>query len=161
MEDAYLCGLLHDIGEARIYRVLSEIEGTHDAAEVDRLVKRHHASAGAQVARTWGLPEAVVAVCERHHDPGSADRPEIRVVMLADIVTDALEKGGKPVVPEFLRGVTPDVVEAVRIRVADKLARLDVNEDTSKDSTSGPARIASRVMRAVQPNAEAGEVARK
>ena len=65
------------------------------------------------------------------------------------------------VVPEFLKGVTPDIVEAVRIRVADKLARLDVNDDTSKDSTSGPARIASRVMRAVQPNAEGGEAARK
>lgn len=151
VEDAYLCGLLHDIGEARIYRVLSEIEGAHDPTEVKRLVETHHAAAGAQVARTWGLPEAVVSVCERHHDPAFVDRLEVRVVMLADLVTEALEKSRKPHLPEHLRSIPEDLVEAVRARVVDKLARLDANEDTSKDSTSGPARIASRVMRAVSP----------
>ncbi len=150
-EDAYLCGLLHDIGEARIYRVLSELPGPHDPAEVARIVRKHHAAAGAQVARTWGLPEAVVSVCERHHDPDSVDRPEVRIVMVADVVTDALERSARAVIPSHLVGVTEDLIEAVRIRVADRLARLDVGEDASKDSSSGPARIASRVMRAVQP----------
>ncbi len=88
-EDAYLCGLLHDLGEGRIYRVLSELDGTHPIERVKALVEKHHARAGAEVARTWGLPQAVVEACESHHQPSAAVTDRVRIIMIADCISEA------------------------------------------------------------------------
>ena len=87
-EDAYLCGLLHDIGEARIWRVLGEMHGVENAEEVAVLVARHHARAGAEVARAWALPSEVAEACEEHHDPPRRVNDRIRLVMVADIIAE-------------------------------------------------------------------------
>ncbi len=84
-EHAYLAGLLHDIGEARIYRVLSKIAHAPETGpELERLVTAHHATAGAEVGRAWRLPKEIIEVCLSHHGPPKEAPPTVRVVMAGE-----------------------------------------------------------------------------
>jgi HD-like signal output (HDOD) protein len=91
----YLCGLLHDIGEARIYRILAAYpEPPEGLAGVRDLVARHHCRAGADLALAWRLPEPIIEACAHHHDdPGTASQL-VRMVMMADILVGLLDLDG-------------------------------------------------------------------
>ncbi len=83
-EHAYLWGLLANIGEARIYRILGRMRTALEPGPVlEALVFRHHAHAGADVARAWNLPVQIVDVCTRHHDDVRKVPEHVRVVMAA------------------------------------------------------------------------------
>lgn len=93
----YMCGLLHDIGEARIYRILDGMKEKADPKQVEHLVRKYHESAGAEVAMAWKLPTEIVDSCAAHHDAAAAATPHVRLVMLADCVVEALQvEGEKP-----------------------------------------------------------------
>lgn len=81
---AFLCGLLHDIGRARCWRLLSSRRGPVDMVEANEAVDSLHARAGAELARVWRLPDEVVESCRLHHDPSDRDYP--RLVAAADAV---------------------------------------------------------------------------
>lgn len=87
----YMSGLLHDIGEARIYRILDGLKQRGDDALVQSLVRKYHESAGAEVAMAWKLPTEIVDACAAHHDRAAAATPHVRLVMIADCVVAALE----------------------------------------------------------------------
>jgi putative nucleotidyltransferase with HDIG domain len=87
----YMSGLLHDIGESRVYRILDGISHSCSPAFVDALVKKYHESAGAEVAMAWKLPTEIVDACAAHHDPAAAATPHVRLVMIADCIVNALE----------------------------------------------------------------------
>jgi putative nucleotidyltransferase with HDIG domain len=87
----YMSGLLHDIGESRIYRILDGLKLPTNPALVASLVQKYHESAGAEVAMAWKLPTEIVDACAAHHDPSAAANPHVRLVMLADCVVAALE----------------------------------------------------------------------
>ncbi len=90
----YLIGLLHDIGEALVVRLLGEQAGEplpEDALTL--LVERHHARAGAQVLRLWRVPDEVVAVALGHHEPGPPKTEAIRLARISDAVCDAIRTG--------------------------------------------------------------------
>jgi len=95
----YMCGLLHDIGEARVFRILAaQPKPKEGMALVNELVMRYHTTAGAEVARAWKLPGDIVDVCAAHHDDEAAESFPVRLTMLADLVVQALEaaKKGEP-----------------------------------------------------------------
>jgi diguanylate cyclase (GGDEF)-like protein len=85
-EPAYLCGLLHNLGEARVLRILAglptPIEGMR---AVHELVDRYHAHAGASLAEKWNLHSDIVQACALHHEPKHAESRPVRVAMLADV----------------------------------------------------------------------------
>lgn len=110
-DDAYLCGLLHDIGIARIYRALSQISVPQPPQVVADLIAKHHERAGVEIAKAWGLPEIVQRACARHHDIDVAQDNFGRLMLAADVIADAAE--GRPL---------PD---------AGFLARLDLTEATA------------------------------
>jgi putative nucleotidyltransferase with HDIG domain len=87
----YMSGLLHDIGESRIYRILDGISAPSSPALVASLVKKYHESAGAEVAMAWKLPTEIVDACAAHHDSAAAATPHVRLVMIADCIVNALE----------------------------------------------------------------------
>jgi putative nucleotidyltransferase with HDIG domain len=87
----YMSGLLHDIGEARIYRILDGVKLPADPELVASLVSRYHESAGAEIAMAWKLPTEIVDACAAHHDPAAAANPHVRLVMIADCVVAALD----------------------------------------------------------------------
>jgi HD-like signal output (HDOD) protein len=84
--DAYLCGLLHDIGESRVYRILSESKVAPQPEEVSALVQKYHPRAGAELAMRWALPDEIVQVCRRHEERGTASSDQLRLVRVADLL---------------------------------------------------------------------------
>lgn len=116
----YMSGLLHDIGEARIYRILDGLPNrVSDAKLVTDLVQRYHSAAGAEVAMAWKLPTEIVDACAAHHDPQAASVPHVRLVMIADAVVEALEAGRTPNLERFESllvdaGVARRIIESTR-----------------------------------------------
>jgi len=58
---------------------------------VEELVQKYHASAGAEVARTWKLPGDIVDVCAAHHDEAAKESFPVRLAMVADLCVAAIE----------------------------------------------------------------------
>ncbi len=99
--DAYLCGLLHDIGESRIYRILSEGKLHPAPGEVAVLVDKYHPRAGAELAMRWALPDEIVQVCRRHEETGPPTSDQLRLVRVADLVLPFVtEPSEKPELPQ-------------------------------------------------------------
>jgi HD-like signal output (HDOD) protein len=135
-EEAFLCGLLHDVGEPAVLQLASDLAQKHGlklddataASELDRL----HQRVGGMIARSWRLSPLVTAAAEAHHRKLNADSPHdmVSVVQLADTLADALLRKEE---------MTPSNVEALPsanalrltpARVATLLARRDVVEAT-------------------------------
>jgi HD-like signal output (HDOD) protein len=88
----YLCGLLHDIGEARVYRILANFKESMDLPDVEELVERYHRRAGAELAIAWGLPEPIIETCAHHHDDPEKASRLVKMVMMADVLVAILER---------------------------------------------------------------------
>jgi putative nucleotidyltransferase with HDIG domain len=96
-KEAYLCGLLHDIGESRTYRILSELPEKCDDAELHDLVHRYHERAGEDLAKAWKLPEEIQEVCRGHHsDPpfGVELSDASRLVRISDLLLEPVQQAG-------------------------------------------------------------------
>jgi diguanylate cyclase (GGDEF)-like protein len=86
-EPAYLCGLLHDLGEARVLRILASLPQPPGGLSIVReLVKRYHTQAGAQLAENWNLHSDIVQACALHHDETQIESPPVRVAMMSDLL---------------------------------------------------------------------------
>jgi putative nucleotidyltransferase with HDIG domain len=90
VEDAFMCGLLHDVGRPVILQALVQI-----LAEQKLRVAPHaviaatgdlHTTVGGSLAESWGLPDAVAASIHHHHDgsPPDAHANSVRITALAD-----------------------------------------------------------------------------
>jgi putative nucleotidyltransferase with HDIG domain len=89
VEDAFLCGLLHDVGRPvllqALVRLLREAKVVADREAVLSLVTELHEAAGSALAKAWKLPETVITALAKHHarNPEQESVP-VRVVSLAD-----------------------------------------------------------------------------
>jgi len=85
-EPAYLCGLLHNLGEARVLRILANLPTPKQGVKVvHELVERYHAHAGAQLAEKWNFHSDIVQACALHHDERHAESRPVKIAMLADL----------------------------------------------------------------------------
>ena len=104
-EDAYIAGILHDIGQLcfhvldrEAYRVVSE-----QAAVDGRLVEHEraafgydHCLIGCLLAEHWHLPEGVLRAIATHHDDDAPENRLQAVVMIAEVLTRALDLPESP-----------------------------------------------------------------
>ncbi|PLX84029.1 MAG: hypothetical protein C0617_09410 [Desulfuromonas sp.] len=83
-EEAFVCGLLHDIGKTALLSLLDDSELDEPAQA--SLLEEFHAQAGVLLAAKWNLPELVIETIEWHHEPGQAasGRKAVEIVFLAD-----------------------------------------------------------------------------
>ncbi len=102
-EDAFLCGLLHDIGRPVLLQSVAQIEDTTlggreiGTASVRVILDDLHEQIGAHVARRWKLGANVVDAVEHHHDPARAreHRTLASIVYCGDRMARHLGFGGE------------------------------------------------------------------
>lgn len=92
-EPAYLCGLLHDMGQSSVLAIVADAlagrPGPLPTVEfLAPVVQEWHAPLGALVCSEWKLPDVVVDAVANHHAPHSADRSSslAPVVAVADLL---------------------------------------------------------------------------
>ena len=104
-EDAYIAGILHDVGQlcfhvldAEAYRGVCE-----QAARDGRLIEHeaacfgyHHSLIGCLLAEHWHLPESVLRAIATHHDDGEPENRMQAVVMMAETLSRALDLPPSP-----------------------------------------------------------------
>jgi putative nucleotidyltransferase with HDIG domain len=90
VEDAFMCGLLHDVGRPVILQALVQIlqeQKLHVApAGVIAATGDLHTDVGGTLADSWGLPEAVEMSIRHHHSltPPDVHLNSVRITALAD-----------------------------------------------------------------------------
>jgi putative nucleotidyltransferase with HDIG domain len=108
-DEAYMMGLLHDIGKLMIDQYASE-----EFAEVTQLYNRgevkfyraekeilgyDHAQLGAEVGRRWNFPDALCRAIECHHSPIKAggDSRSVYVIHFANGIVNTMDIGSATV----------------------------------------------------------------
>lgn len=99
--EAYLCGLLHDIGESRVYRILSEVSEAAPKDVAVELVHRYHQRAGFELAELWKLPAEIQEVCQSHHVRGEAHSEAVRIVRIADLLIGMVQRAAAEDAPKL------------------------------------------------------------
>ncbi len=146
-EEAFVCGLLHDLGKlvlrqclprsyARVLEQARSVGG--DVAEYERkIIGVDHTLAGRRLARLWRLPEAVEEVIWLHHQPFEAipqavsRRRLVGLVTLADAIArrEGIGFSGNNAFGEDCEqlagwiGIDPDVLSGVADRLAGQIER--------------------------------------
>lgn len=95
LQPIFICGLLHEIGRLIVYHRLPELaraallraraEGIPEHTAQRKILELDHYEVGAELARAWRLPEAIVITIQKHDYPDAAGayREETRLVWLA------------------------------------------------------------------------------
>ena len=87
VEEAFLCGLLHDIGKLVILRTAHQYQQKHDAAirsdELQSALAQHHAVCGALALGFWNVPDEVRDVVRHHHAFEEAADPQAAAICYA------------------------------------------------------------------------------
>jgi putative nucleotidyltransferase with HDIG domain len=98
VDEAFLCGLLHDIGKLIIYKVVHDSHAEISPEDLDTLVADRHCEVGARALRAWRLPESIEHPVLFHHDYQSARsaRRPAAVLYLANILSHRYGFGCEP-----------------------------------------------------------------
>jgi putative nucleotidyltransferase with HDIG domain len=136
VEDAFLCGLLHDVGRPVLLQalvtLLREAHVNVEREAILELVRELHESAGAALAKAWALPETVVSALSKHHAPSvEQESVPVRIVALADRFAH-LTFAADALTPEAVSGhpalaaleIYPDVLDKI-------IKRASVVRDTT------------------------------
>jgi len=109
-EDAFVCGLLHDIGKTVIIGLVSDKGFAEDVKE--KLIKDFHSEAGYLLASRWNLSEVVRYSIRFHHNPyaSPAFKKTVEVVYYADILSKSRDFRGMDILSENIIGKDPEKV---------------------------------------------------
>ncbi|MET0595589.1 MAG: HDOD domain-containing protein [Polyangiaceae bacterium] len=92
-EEAFLGGLLHDVGHPVVLQGLAEMQKT-DNLDIPRavmleLADQHHTNVGSRLVEQWGLSPRLAEVIARHHDSVNKPATLLAIVHLADVLAYA------------------------------------------------------------------------
>jgi putative nucleotidyltransferase with HDIG domain len=128
-EEAFLGGLLHDVGMVLTYRLMkNSIEATGDEWIVDqgtlrRMARKYHQRLGALFLSGWELAGSVATMIAFHHHPDEAEekfQPHAKCIHIADALAERAVTHSKS--PKWKRSIAnhnPDATEEERSRAAD------------------------------------------
>jgi len=85
-DQAFVCGLLHDLGWIIMLEMLSRYDV--DKEKRDYLMQAHHEEVGAMVAKEWNFSEEIQEVIRYHHTPDNAQNHQnlVQIIYLADLL---------------------------------------------------------------------------
>jgi putative nucleotidyltransferase with HDIG domain len=91
VEEAFLSGLLHDIGEPAALQLVAEIDSktgeATDAAAADEVAEKFHAHIGGLIATRWTMSAVIRDAILNHHDPVTiGTKATTAIVQLADVL---------------------------------------------------------------------------
>ena len=103
-DDAFMAGLLHDIGRVALFSQLgrsyqsdilddAEREGFLAHEREQEVLGFDHRDLGSALMASWGLPPFLADVAEKHHDTGIVPRDQffVAAVALADILSTRMK----------------------------------------------------------------------
>jgi len=100
-EEAFVAGLLHDVGKLIVDDFLDASAGKRDVTLAEEIAAAglDHAQLAEYVLRQWRLPDSLVTAIRDHHRPLDADAvPGARILQMAEIVVDTWRVGhGEPI----------------------------------------------------------------
>ncbi len=108
VEDAFLCGLLHDAGKPVLWQLLADVQRDLklgvESNLVDDILDSMHAAVGSQLVESWKLPERIAETIAYHHRPQEAPNfaQSAMMVNLADDLAH-FAVGPREVAEESLR----------------------------------------------------------
>jgi putative nucleotidyltransferase with HDIG domain len=95
--EAFLAGLLHDIGEmvtfASLEEILSGYKTKISVAKCRTVADAYHVELGLLLAKHWRLPDSVRVAIAEHHRADATRAPIVRLVAAADRVVARIEEG--------------------------------------------------------------------
>ncbi len=120
-EQAFVCGLLHDLGWIIMLELLSEYNLPIEKRE--RLIQEHHTVVGGLVAKKWNLGDDIQEVIRWHHDPNNARNHGklVELIHLADLLT----KGVAPPEDQTLSSLYTGPDGSATVPFIDHLEELD------------------------------------
>lgn len=105
-EEAFTCGLLHDIG--KLILLSNDVVGYSSLLDLTEeslmlqgeteLFGYNHAEVGSLIAKRWNLPEEVYFSILHHHNPSQSEKVNLvaHIVDIADMMTNARGYGLRP-----------------------------------------------------------------
>jgi signal transduction histidine kinase/HD-like signal output (HDOD) protein len=135
LEEAYIAGLLHDVGRLAMLAAAPEEYASHFLAEDDqhlcveekRILRIAHPEAGAQLIEHWNLDAFVADSVRYHHEPavrlGKA-HPLIRIVFLAhQMAADVQDDAAHQSVAAML-GIAMEDIASIRSLASTQVAKM-------------------------------------
>lgn len=153
-EEAYLAGLLHDIGRNALWtsfpaEYVNAQAGTHDEgalmARESRILGINHAETGGAIARSWGIRSFLADAIRYHHESAarlSNAHPLLRIVSVAQHLTELDEDTPHDAQMLRLLNLTPADAQAIaqlahaRLREAEHAFELNTEAPTEPADTS-------------------------
>jgi HD-like signal output (HDOD) protein len=101
--EAFMAGLLHDVGALLLLRVLESLRTKQPSQSLPEslvleVITTLHAEQGARLIRHWGLPESYAEVAAHHHD-AETDSGDT-VCQLVRVANEACHKLGLSLTPD-------------------------------------------------------------
>ena len=119
VEDAFLCGLLHDIGRPVLLQALADYEReknlVFDRDEVSAAIEEHRLGVGKRLIEAWGLPSRVADAVGNQREVSSDMSQGVAVLILAIALAQAL--------------IDPENHEMSEVSNHPTVARLNIYQD--------------------------------
>lgn len=124
-DQAFVCGLLHDLGWIVMLEMVSKYD--LDKEKRDYLIREHHATLGAMVAKKWNFSEEIQEVIRYHHAPDKALNHQNLVQII--YISDLLAKNEAPL-PDDLAAMLSRHSSEWTVPFTDHLEELDREIDS-------------------------------
>ncbi len=126
-EQAFICGLLHDVGKTMMLEMLSDYMLSDEMRVA--LIRNHHAEIGYLLARKWNFDETIQSCIRFHHSPEQAEMygNQVEVVYLSNIMAysncqmDDIDQSG-------LR-----TIDLKKLNVSELLERVDDLDESARE----------------------------
>jgi len=136
-DEAFLGGMLFDVGVAAIISAIPEELATIDPKECTKIIRLLHREMGGRLMTYWDMPDSFIALTS-HHGVEADDRPRENIIDLIDTVQFLLKSQGHDLpfddVPEGIDtlhypparrlGITPTLLAAVEVELEDGFEEL-------------------------------------